>query len=89
MADGYRNAASRLANDLSTARLGEVDCTSQGDVCTKFGVTGYPTLKFFKKGEETPADYQGDRGADAIVDYAKRAVYKEVWVSFLCTALVL
>lgn len=43
--------------------LAKVDCTEGGkDTCTKFGVTGYPTLKIFKNGE-VAQDYSGPREA--------------------------
>jgi len=49
--------------------VGKVDCTKENSVCSKYGVTGYPTIKFFKKGSETPEDYQGGRSADDFIDF--------------------
>lgn len=43
--------------------LAKVDCTEGGkETCTKFGVSGYPTLKIFKNGE-VAQDYNGPREA--------------------------
>jgi len=40
-----------------------VDCTEGGkDVCNKFGVSGYPTLKIFRNGEVSK-EYGGPRDA--------------------------
>jgi protein disulfide-isomerase A3 len=40
-----------------------VDCPEAGkDTCSKFGVTGYPTIKIFKNGEKSQ-DYNGPREA--------------------------
>ena len=46
--------------------LAKLDCTAHQDVCSKYGVSGYPTLKIFRNGE-VAKDYQGPREADGIV----------------------
>lgn len=39
----------------------KVDCTEAGkEVCNKFGVSGYPTLKIFRNGEVSK-EYNGPR----------------------------
>lgn len=42
----------------------QVDCTSDNgkDTCSKYGVSGYPTLKIFKNGEFA-SEYNGPRDA--------------------------
>lgn len=41
----------------------QVDCTESGkDTCSKHGVSGYPTLKVFRKGQVSK-DYDGPRDA--------------------------
>jgi len=52
-----------------------VDCTGEGkELCSKHGVSGYPTLKAFKRGEKA-FDYEGPRDAGKL----------EVWFTFfLC-----
>ena len=43
-----------------------MDCTAEGkEICNKQGVSGYPTLKAFKRGEKT-FDYEGPRDAGKI-----------------------
>lgn len=43
--------------------LAKVDCTEGGkETCSKFGISGYPTLKIFKNGE-VAQDYSGPREA--------------------------
>lgn len=56
--------------------LAKVDCTNEAggkDICSEFGVSGYPTLKIFKGGEFAQ-EYSGPREADGIVKYMKSQV---------------
>lgn len=47
--------------------MAKVDCTEGGkDICNKFGVTGYPTLKIFRNGEFSQ-EYNGPREAGGII----------------------
>ena len=36
--------------------VGKVDCTKEQSICTQYGVNGYPTIKFFRKGKEQPEE---------------------------------
>jgi len=56
-----------LADKNSGAKLAKVDATEHKELGTKFGVKGYPTLKFFKNG--VAQDYTGGRTADTIVQW--------------------
>ncbi|KAI8982052.1 thioredoxin-like protein [Mycotypha africana] len=67
LAPEYEIAATQLKETLPLAK---VDCTENQDVCSKYGVRGYPTLKVFRKGETS--DYKGSRKADGIVSYMKK-----------------
>ena len=46
----------------SSVVIGDVDCTVHSDLCQKYGVRGYPTVKYFttETGQDG-ADYQGGR----------------------------
>ncbi|XP_076157581.1 protein disulfide isomerase family A, member 8 [Alosa pseudoharengus] len=68
LAPDFELAASRLKGIVALAK---VDCTSNTDTCSRFGVTGYPTLKIFRSGEESSA-YDGPRTADGMVKYMKK-----------------
>ena len=52
-----------------------LDCTSSGKkTCEKFGVSGYPTIKFFSGGADSkPKDYNAGRGAKDFLSYVNKA----------------
>ncbi|XP_036399480.1 protein disulfide-isomerase A3 [Megalops cyprinoides] len=68
LAPEYEAAATRLKGIVSLAK---VDCTANTQVCGKYGVSGYPTLKIFRDGEES-GGYDGPRTADGIVSHLKK-----------------
>ncbi|CAJ1055986.1 protein disulfide-isomerase A3 [Xyrichtys novacula] len=68
LAPEYEAAATRLKGTVSLAK---VDCTANNNVCSKYGVSGYPTLKIFRDGEES-GPYDGPRTADGIVSFLKK-----------------
>lgn len=70
----YAKAAGLLKNNDPPIALAKVDCTEAGkDTCSKFSVSGYPTIKIFRNGELS-RDYNGPREANGIVKYMKAQV---------------
>ncbi|XP_057656523.1 protein disulfide-isomerase isoform X2 [Diorhabda carinulata] len=67
LAPEYAKAAKQLEEQGSAIKLAKVDATEEADLAEKFGIRGYPTLKFFRKG--TPTEYSGGRQADDIVNW--------------------
>lgn len=59
MAPEYASAAQDLSKSELSIKLGKVDATIESDLAEKFGIRGYPTLKFFKSGK--PIDYTGNK----------------------------
>jgi len=57
LAPEYAGAAQHLIETKTSIKLGKVDATIESDLAEKFGIRGYPTLKFFKNGK--PVDYTG------------------------------
>ncbi|KAI3773944.1 hypothetical protein L1987_48483 [Smallanthus sonchifolius] len=46
-----------------------VDCDEHKEVCTKYKISGYPTIKWFPKGSLEPKEYDGVHIANALVEY--------------------
>merc|ERR1711935_140495 len=70
LAPEYAMAAKQLEKSESAVKLGKVDATIEKALGTKFGVRGYPTLKFFKSGK--PQDYKGPRDGAGIVSWLEK-----------------
>ncbi|KAJ8447790.1 hypothetical protein Cgig2_015153 [Carnegiea gigantea] len=49
--------------------IGKVDCDDQKNLCSKYDVTGYPTIKWFPKGSLEPKKYEGARTAEALTEF--------------------
>nr|XP_054763029.1 protein disulfide-isomerase-like [Lytechinus pictus] len=61
----YADAAKQLKESESAIKLAKVDATAETKLAGKYGVRGYPTLKFFRSGQDS--DYSGGRTAKEIV----------------------
>jgi len=56
-------------------RIAKVDATENGETGKRFGVQGYPSLKWFPggtKSDSTVEEYNGGRDLDALLEYAER-----------------
>lgn len=59
MAPEYEKAAQELSRRSPAIPLAKVDATVESEIASRFGVTGYPTLKIFRRGKVF--DYNGPR----------------------------
>jgi protein disulfide-isomerase A6 len=61
----------KLATELKgTIKVGALDATVHAEISNKYGVKGYPTLKFFApKDKEDPIDIQTARNANALAEW--------------------
>lgn len=66
MASDFEAAADDLSGKIA---LGDVDATVEGELAKKYGVNGYPSLKYFNKGKQS--DYEGGRKKQDILDWAE------------------
>jgi len=55
----------------SSVVIADVDCTQETDLCSKYGVKGYPTIKYWKDGALEGEDYSGGRDYDALAKFIK------------------
>lgn len=47
----------------------DADSAVNAPLKEKYGVSGFPTIKFFPKGASEPIAYEGARSEEAFVDY--------------------
>ncbi|KAI0482933.1 protein disulfide-isomerase [Xylariaceae sp. FL0804] len=66
LAPEYEEAATTLKE--KDIKLAKIDCTEESELCQKYGVEGYPTLKIFR-GKDSITPYSGQRKAPAITSY--------------------
>ncbi|KAF5208039.1 disulfide isomerase-like 2-2 [Thalictrum thalictroides] len=62
----------KLATSFKKAKsvlIGKVDCDEHKSVCSKYGVSGYPTIQWFPKGSFEPKKYEGARSAEALTEF--------------------
>jgi len=64
--------------DSSSVLIGDADCTVEKAVCEKFGVKGYPTIKYFVDGDMEGKSYSGGR------DYASLEKFSKETLEVLC-----
>lgn len=70
LAGPWASAAARLKGKVN---MGAIDATKEGSLGQKFGVRGYPTIKYFPAGpkdESSAEDYDGGRDANSIEKWA-------------------
>ncbi|KAA8914824.1 putative disulfide isomerase [Sphaerosporella brunnea] len=73
LAPVYETLAHNFVNDADVV-IAKVDCDSPAGKATaqRFGVTGYPTLKFFPKGATEPIPYEGGRTEQALIEFLNK-----------------
>ncbi|XP_048378244.1 protein disulfide-isomerase A4 [Stegostoma tigrinum] len=67
LAPQYEEAAQELSKRPVPILLAKVDATTETKLANKYQVTGYPTLKIFRKGK--PSEYNGPRDTYGIIEY--------------------
>jgi len=66
----YAGAAEVLGKQTPPLNVAKVDATVHSNLAQKYGVQGYPTLKWFVNGE--PSEYNGGRTKDEIVNWINK-----------------
>ncbi|XP_038653706.1 protein disulfide-isomerase A4 [Scyliorhinus canicula] len=67
LAPQYEEAAEELGKRSVPILLAKVDATTETQLANKYQVTGYPTLKIFRKGK--PFEYNGPMETEGIIDH--------------------
>merc|ERR1719183_881410 len=60
--------------DSATVIIGDVDCTVEKDLCSKYGVRGYPTIKYFVGGDTEGEAYEGGRDYSSLETFAAESL---------------
>jgi len=70
LAPKYEQVAGVFAGEKSHVVVAQVDAAEYSEMANRFGVEGFPTLKWFPKGDnKVPEDYQGGREVDDLVSF--------------------
>ncbi|KAI9622471.1 hypothetical protein H4Q26_015152 [Puccinia striiformis f. sp. tritici PST-130] len=72
----YKRAATLLKK--GGIPVAKADCTEQSELCAKYEIQGYPTLKIFTNG--VSSEYKGPRKADGIVSYMEKRAHPVVTI---------
>ena len=58
--------------------IGDVDCTVETDLCSDYGVSGYPTIKYFTPETDEKGDaYNGGRDFDELKKHVTEKLEKK------------
>lgn len=68
LAPAYEEVADAFEK-VDNVVIANVDADAHKELGSRFGVRGFPTLKFFPAGSTEPEDYSGGRSASDIVTY--------------------
>jgi len=73
MKPDWDKLAEQYANSATVA-IYDVDCTSDGGkaLCSKVGVNGYPSIKYYLKGKQK--EYQGGRDFDGLKSFVEKTL---------------
>jgi len=66
----YSKAAKQLTEENVSHVLATVDATVETELAKRFEIRGYPTLKFFRRGQMVE-DYRGGRTKTDLVTYIR------------------
>jgi len=68
--------------------IADVDADQHKELGGRFGVSGFPTLKFFKKGSTEPIEYNEAREKDDIIEFINREAGTRVKIAKPVSAVV-
>ena len=71
LAPELQKAATTLLKEEPPIRIGMIDAIEEEELAKKHGVTGFPTLLFFRDGQ-APVEYEGGRSEREITAYVRK-----------------
>jgi protein disulfide-isomerase-like protein len=54
--------------------IAKVDADAHKDLASTYGVSGFPTIKWFPAGSTSPTDYSGGRSIDELVAHVNKEI---------------
>ena len=69
LAPVYEELASSLEYAKDKVQIAKVDADAERDLGKRFGIQGFPTLKFFDGVSDKPTDYNGGRDLDSLANF--------------------
>jgi len=72
----------------SPVKIASVDADKHRELGSRFGVSGFPTIKYFPAGSTTPEDYSGGRTAGDMVDFINKKAGTNARVKQAASAVV-
>ncbi|KAJ1687660.1 hypothetical protein LUZ63_019050 [Rhynchospora breviuscula] len=87
LAPDYERLASSFKN-TETVLIAKVDCTEFEDLCTKYDVTGYPTIHWFPKGSLQSRKYEGKVTAEDLADFVNAEADTNLKLAFVPSHVV-
>lgn len=65
------DSLAKTYEDSSKVIIADVDCTGAGEpLCERFGVQGFPTIKYFNPPDQQGEDYEGGRDLEDLQEFA-------------------
>jgi protein disulfide-isomerase A6 len=69
LAPTWEELADSYAASSKSVTIGKVDGDAHKELSTKYGITGFPTIKWFDGSDALPEDYTGGRGLEQLQEY--------------------
>ena len=74
LAPVYEELATNFESSKDKVTVAKVDADEEKDLGRRFGVQGFPTLKWFDGKSETPEDYTGGRDIESLTEFIQGKV---------------
>ncbi|KAF8394636.1 hypothetical protein HHK36_020850 [Tetracentron sinense] len=87
LAPEYENLGASFKKAKSVL-IGKVDCDEHKSLCSKYGVSGYPTIQWFPKGSLEPKKYEGPRNAESLAEFVNTEGGSNVKIATMPSSVV-